>query len=93
MFTVIQGSKSATKNSTNNEITLPPYASPDKNDFPLLKDYRDQALDQAEKLYLESLFYHCNGNINQAASISGLSNSRIYALLKKHQIKKSYLGN
>ncbi|WP_320171626.1 sigma-54 dependent transcriptional regulator [Maridesulfovibrio sp.] len=62
-----------------------------ENDFPLLKDYREQALDQAEKLYLESLIMHCKANMGEAAKTAGLSMSRLYALLKKHGIRKKYI--
>ena len=48
-------------------------------------------MEQAEKIYLKSLFIHCNGNIEQAVQISGLSKSRLYALLKKYHIKKKYV--
>ena len=92
VLTVIQGHKS-TKKPLTKEAEIPPYNPPSNEDFPPMKEYREQALDQAEKLYLESLFLHCNGNIKKAAQVSGLSNSRIYALLKKHDIKKTFFSN
>ncbi len=89
-LTVIQGNKSNNKKTLPKTIGLPRAELLDTNEFPELKTYREQVLEQAEKLYLESLFSHCKGNITQAANISGLSNSRVYALLKKYNIKKIY---
>ncbi|MBI9111101.1 sigma-54 dependent transcriptional regulator [Maridesulfovibrio ferrireducens] len=93
VLTVIQNKKFTQKQTLNKDTNIPAYQVPINNNFPLLKDYREQALEQAEKLYLESLFLHCKGNISQAAQVSGLSNSRIYALLKKYKIKKTFFSN
>ncbi len=51
-----------------------------------LKQVRDAAADAAEKDYLADLMNMTLGNIGQACSVSGLSRSRLYALLKKHEI-------
>jgi two-component system NtrC family response regulator len=39
-----------------------------------------------EKEYLEELLAQTSGNINKACQISGVSRSRLYALLKKYQM-------
>lgn len=50
--------------------------------FPNLKDYR-KAMDLQ---YLQDLMTHCRGNIKEACRKSGLSQSRLYELLKIHEI-------
>lgn len=75
------------------EFSFPSCRDKESKDFPQLKDYREQALEQAEKLYLESLIMHCKANMGQAAKTAGISVSRLYALLKKHDIKKKFILN
>jgi len=53
-----------------------------------LGDYREKAIIEAEKNYLENLIKTTSGNIKDACRISGLSRPRLYALLKKHNISK-----
>ena len=36
--------------------------------------------------YLSNLVEHAGQNISQACQLSGLSRSRLYSLIKKHQI-------
>lgn len=69
---------------------LPPAESSSAYDleeeFPTLRDYRMAAAAEAEKQYLRSLLNHVNDDLKKACRISGLSRSRFYELLKKHQI-------
>ena len=51
--------------------------------LPLLKVYR-QAMD---RLYLERLLEQSGGRAGEACRVSGLSRSRLYALLKEHGLK------
>jgi two-component system NtrC family response regulator len=51
-----------------------------------LKQVREAAADAAEKDYLANLMDVTRANMGQACSVSGLSRSRLYALLKKHEI-------
>jgi len=51
-----------------------------------LKQARDQAISRAECQYLEELMQHTRGQVPLACRISGLSRSRLYALLKKYRI-------
>ena len=54
--------------------------------LPSLKTVRENELDRIEKRYLKELMAVCDGNIKEACRISGLSQSRLYALLKLHSI-------
>ncbi|MES9994878.1 sigma 54-interacting transcriptional regulator [Desulfovibrio aminophilus] len=56
--------------------------SPDA--IPEFKAFRRQYLDHAEKLYLRHLLRLANGDIKAACDLSGLSRTRLYALLKDH---------
>jgi transcriptional regulator of acetoin/glycerol metabolism len=51
-----------------------------------LEEVRIAGLARIEKRYLEDLIQRTRGNIQTACRISGLSRSRLYTLLKKHQI-------
>ena len=59
---------------------LPPVAAPQK------KGNYQQTDETAEKQYLENLMIGTCRNIAQACKISGISRSRLYELLTKHQI-------
>ncbi len=50
------------------------------NDLPCLREYRNRM----EKKYLKMLLNKTNGDRDQAILISGISQSRLYGLLKKH---------
>lgn len=54
--------------------------------LPSLHEFRNGICDQAEKQYLSNLVEHAGQNISQACQLSGLSRSRFYSLIKKHQI-------
>ncbi len=56
--------------------------------LPKLQEYRDKIYAQAEKEYLEELMTLTEKNISDACRISGLSQSRLYALLKKNSISR-----
>ncbi len=55
-------------------------------ELPSLKEFREQAVSQAERDYLHELLNRAQGKIPQASEIAGLSRARLYALLKKHGI-------
>ncbi len=59
-----------------------PLADADKH-LPSIKAYR-QAMD---RLYLERLLAHSGGKAAEACLVSGLSRSRLYALLKEHGLR------
>jgi len=54
--------------------------------LPQLKTVRETELAKIEHQYLKSLISTCDGNIQDACRISGLSQSRLYALLKQYGI-------
>jgi len=57
--------------------------APASEPLPELKVYR-QAMD---RLYLERLLEQCGGRSAEACRVSGMSRSRLYALLKEHGLK------
>ncbi len=68
------------------EQTLP---QPEKDKIPSqafsnYKDYKEKAWAAAEKNYLRDLMSLSQGNVKEACRLSGLSQSRLYALLKKY---------
>ena len=63
-----------------------PKATP--TSLPSLKDFRDAAIFESEKRYLEELRNVTKGKIKDACQISGLSRPRLYALLKKYDLTK-----
>ncbi len=56
--------------------------------LPRLHDFRQMAIDEAEKDYLVDLMSLTAGNIKEACRISQLSQPRLYALLKKSGISR-----
>jgi two-component system NtrC family response regulator len=56
--------------------------------LPKLHDYREAIYNDAEKKYLNDLFSHSERSISHACQLSGLSPSRLYALMKKHEISR-----
>ncbi|MGE4298219.1 MAG: sigma-54-dependent transcriptional regulator [Desulfovibrionaceae bacterium] len=58
----------------------------DPEALPLMQDYRDAVLAQAERRYLRDLMAATSYNVKEAIRVSGLSQSRLYALLKKYGI-------
>jgi two-component system NtrC family response regulator len=57
-----------------------------QNTFPTLNEVRESALANIERKYLEDLMSHTKGDVRKASRISGLSRSRLYALLKKREV-------
>jgi two-component system, NtrC family, response regulator len=51
-----------------------------------LKEVREEAIGEIEKQYLKELMHQTEGHIETACSISGLSRSRLYALLNKYRM-------
>jgi two-component system NtrC family response regulator len=56
--------------------------------LPPLKGFREAALQEAERQYLEDLMGIAGSNIKDACRISGLSRPRLYALMKKYRISR-----
>ena len=51
------------------------------------KAFHDKAIITAEKTYFRDLMRFCAGDFQQAKAISGLSQARLYSLLKKHGLR------
>ena len=60
----------------------------DFNDLPSLQRFRELAIAQAEQRYLLKLLKVADKDMDQACLISGLSQSRLYALLKKYGLSR-----
>jgi two-component system NtrC family response regulator len=58
--------------------------------LPKLQDYRDAVYHEAEKNYLHDLLALADGKIAGACRLSGLSQSRLYALMKKHAVSREH---
>jgi two-component system, NtrC family, response regulator len=58
-------------------------------ELPKLNDFRESVYAQAEKQYLHDLMSLANKDIAAACRLSGLSQSRLYALLKTHEMPRS----
>ncbi len=54
--------------------------------LPSLKEVRDDSIAEIEKQYLQELMRQTKAHVESACRISGLSRSRLYALLKKYNI-------
>jgi two-component system NtrC family response regulator len=57
--------------------------------LPRLDEARAAAIAASEELYLQELMAVTAGDVPKACAISGLSRSRLYALLKKHGLRAS----
>lgn len=57
-----------------------------EQNLPPLHDFRDALYSKAEKQYLHDLMALSGNDMDKACGISGLSVSRLYALLKLHGI-------
>ncbi len=73
------------KNNAEPEPTSPILAP---ESLPTLQDYREELLNRAEQHYLTTLMSQAHTDIGLACDISGLSQSRLYALLKKYDISR-----
>ena len=68
--------------------TEPPHptATGTRQSLPTLQEHREAAVLEAERQYLHQLIALTGRDIAQASKVSGLSRSRLYGLLKKHDI-------
>ncbi|MBW6512237.1 MAG: sigma 54-interacting transcriptional regulator [Desulfuromonadaceae bacterium] len=79
----IQVAKSIIRSNLPDKDSRPASAS---RILPCLQDFRSGIFSLAEKRYLASLVRYAGQNVSQACRLAGLSRSRLYSLLKKHQI-------
>jgi two-component system NtrC family response regulator len=59
---------------------------PAPRQLPKLAELRESSLADAEKRYLKDLMAMTHGNMDEAQNISGVSRSRLYALLQKYDL-------
>jgi two-component system, NtrC family, response regulator len=72
------------KNSLGQSGTAPKNPPP----LPPLQDFREAIYSQAERQYLQELLAVTENDLEEACRLSGLSQSRLYALLKKHALTR-----
>lgn len=77
-----------TKSSGNTNYTSSAFMTPTKEPIDY-KAYRQLVMDKADKEYLENLIAFTKNNIEDACRISKLGRTRLYALMKKSNIKRS----
>lgn len=75
--------------SINPQSSLPTEGVRDSLAEAVIPGYR-KLMNETERSYLKELISHTKGDIKRCCHISGLSRSRIYALLKKHSIRRTY---
>ena len=71
-----------------NAAADPPSPAGSPGSLPKLQDYREEVLKRAEQKYLIDLMALTREEFGTACDISGLSQSRLYALLKKYDINR-----
>lgn len=74
---------------TGKERILPQIQSQSEDVSQEIPKYKD-LIYKTELTYLHKLLTASRGNINDAAEMSGISKSRLYEMLKKYNIKRSY---
>ena len=57
--------------------------------LPSYRDFRNTVVADLEKKYFQRLIKSTRGDIRKACEISGLGRSRLYALLKKHNLSRT----
>jgi two-component system NtrC family response regulator len=58
--------------------------------LPPLREFREAAIARAEREYLQELMLLAKKDLQEACRLADLSQPRLYALLKKHQISRSH---
>ncbi len=57
-------------------------------EFPNFRQYRVSVISEMEQEYCQKLMKKTRGNIKYACTVSGLGRSRLYSLLKKHNVSR-----
>jgi len=73
---------------SNHAISRPDLSESFLRELPSLHEFREDIFCQAETQYLQDLMVLSKKDIHAACQLSGLSRSRLYALLKKHAISR-----
>ncbi|PKK91142.1 MAG: Fis family transcriptional regulator [Candidatus Wallbacteria bacterium HGW-Wallbacteria-1] len=56
--------------------------------FPSFKEFREGVIQEAESQYIHDLVREARGDINLACRIADLGRSRLYSLMKKHDVSR-----
>ncbi len=75
--------RAAEEGPDREELYLLPRLAP-SGQFPRLKEFREKARLQAERVYLLRALETAGGKVTEARKIAGFSKSTFYALLQKH---------
>ena len=70
-------------------LPVPGTLELDIQSLPLYREFREQAVAEAEERYIRALFQAAGGSLKRACEISGLSRTRVYCLAKAHGIRTS----
>lgn len=65
-----------------------PAWTKDAESFPTLKAFREERVAEAERLYLGDLMIAVGWDVSKARKIAGLSRARMYAVLRRHGLKR-----
>jgi two-component system NtrC family response regulator len=84
----IQAARAAVEQK-GSPATPDPSELTDSEDLPVLDQARETGLARIEREYLVALIRRTNGDIKSACRVSGLSRSRLYALLNKYHVLQS----
>lgn len=77
------------RNALDREPAAPARTPPPiSQEFPCLQEVRETAVAEAEKQYLRNLLILMREDLKKACAVSGLSRSRLYALMQKHRISR-----
>ena len=79
--------KLAQNGAVRQDISEPAEPVIDPHNMPTLKSLREATYRKLEKQYLLELMKATEGNIDQACRISALSRTRLYELLRQHQLQ------
>jgi two-component system NtrC family response regulator len=82
----VQATQSHLRNGTLHHVDKEQHDIYQVTELPTLQAFRESLYSDAEKKYLHDLMLSSNNNMTEACRISGLSQSRLYALLKNHNI-------
>lgn len=62
----------------------------EETELPVWKEFRDAALESAERAYLERLLSQAKGNVARASDLAGVTRQWLYAMLRKHGIARRW---
>ncbi len=68
-------------------LPVPGILKSDTQNLPPYREFREQAVAEAEERYFRALFQAAGGSPKRACEISGLSRTRVYCLAKAHGIR------